>query len=299
MAGPGETASEPQEPVGYGCHEIGDQIPAPIGYDGCGNGFTMRWHDYSVATIVVLTTVGIAPAQQLTLVDDLPGAFIDISKTGGTPLNLGDDEEVLIGTFEGNLIFPAGSLVVANNGGIGFGNETVTDLEPINEPIPSHNAFLGGQALLAFWDDIDDKEGDVYFGVAEDRLIIQWHDRPLADDPSQTVRFQIQIFNEFDPQGVFAQLIFDDVSNAGGGVSASIGYQDGGAGFGDVYWSFNTAGVVADGTVLSLVMAHPIELRSVPTASRWATLITILVVFIAGVAGIRTARVVTRSRLAR
>ena len=256
LLGPGDSGRKPQGAVRDGCRKKVDRIPMPIGYNGLGRQFIMRWHICSRAAMVMLAAVGNARAGQLTLVDDLPGTFIDISKTGGTPLNLGDDEEVEIGTFAGNLVFAPGIVVVANNGGLGFGHETVTDLEPLNEPIPSDSAFLGGQAALAFWDDIDDKEGDVFFTELDGRLIVQWNDRPLVDDPSQTVRFQIQIFDELDPQGVFAQFIFDDASNAGGGASATIGYQDGGAGLGDVEWSFNTAGAVADGTVLSLVMAE-------------------------------------------
>jgi len=257
----------------------------------------MRRYEYFGAAIMVLAVAGSARTEQLALVDDRPGIFIDISKTGGTPLNLGDDEEVMIGTFGGNLVFLPGTVVVGNNGGIGFGNPTTTDLEPLNESVPSRNAFVGGQAALVFWDDIDDKEGDVFFGVLDDRLIVQWNNRPLVEDALTTVRFQVQVFDEFNPDGIFAQFIFDDASDAGGGASATIAYQDGGVGFGDVQWSFNTAGAVADGTVLSLVLADG-NADAVPTNSGWATMITIALVLVAGVSGIRTTHA-ARSRPAR
>ncbi len=50
-------------------------------------------------------------------------------------------------------------------------------------------------------------------------------------------------------------MIYADVEQprADGGGSATIGYQDGGAGFNSVEWSFNTSGAVSNGTVLSLI----------------------------------------------
>ena len=91
------------------------------------------------------------------------GEFFDILASGGQPLNLADDGEVEFGMFDGNHVFRSGLLVVAQNGGVAFGQETISDLEPVNEPIPSGSAFIGSQAALVFWDDIDDKEGDVSF----------------------------------------------------------------------------------------------------------------------------------------
>ena len=42
--------------------------------------------------------------------------------------------------------------------------------------------------------------------------------------------------------------------DAGAGASATIGYQDGNAGFGDVQFSFGSAGAVSNGSVLSLLI---------------------------------------------
>lgn len=213
--------------------------------------------------------VGIATAaegQPLQIIDTPSGTFFDVSVTGGTPLNLLNDAEVTLGTTIGNPVFPSGSMIVANNGGLGFRNPTDANLAPLNDPIPSLNAFSGGQAALAFWDDIDDKVGNVFFTPAVDipsrgaAMIVQWNNRGLVGGiPLDSATFQIQIFDSVGPDGVVAQYIFADIEQfgAGGGVSATIGYQDGGAGFGDFEWSFNTAGAVANGTVLSLVIPEP------------------------------------------
>ena len=74
-------------------------------------------------------------------------------------------------------------------------------------------------------------------------------------------------------------LIFEDIEQPGveGGVGATIGYQDGGAGFGDFQWSFNTAGAVANGTVLSLVLTD-----SVPATSEWTLFIMLIGLLVAG-----------------
>lgn len=246
----------------------------------------------SDAIIVVMMNLLIANgalAQTLQIVDDIPGAFIDISITG-TPLELGNDDEFGVGSFVGSFTLQPGLLVVSNNGGLGFGTKVVTDLQPDNQPIPSNNAFGGGQALLAFWDDIDDdiddKNGDVFFAqfTTEDDVmtIVQWNDLPLGSNPQNTVTFQIQIRENLNPAGVYAQFIYEDIEQpaANGGASATIGYQDGGIGFGNVEWSFNTANSVSNGTVLSLVIHEP-HAEHVPTISDWGMVILTLLLLTA------------------
>ncbi|MCZ6816783.1 MAG: hypothetical protein O7F76_08860, partial [Planctomycetota bacterium] len=99
-------------------------------------------------------------AQTVQIVTDLPGSFIDITGTG-EQLMLADDAVAVRTTTIGNIVYPTGAVVIGNNGGVGFGNVPNENLPPLNEPIPSSSAFGGGQAMLAFWDDIDDKCGDV------------------------------------------------------------------------------------------------------------------------------------------
>ncbi len=194
---------------------------------------------------------------QLEIVDDLPGIFIDISGTG-TPLGLSGDEEIPITTTISNAVFPGGQVIVANNGGLGFGNLANTNLEPINQPIPSSGAFGDGLALLPLWDDIGNTIGEVLWSQQGDRLIVQW-DSKRFEGSMDTATFQVQIFDgvPFPPAGgIFAQMLYADIEQPrpGGGVSATIGYQDTTGDFPNtVQWSFNTAGAVANGTVLSLI----------------------------------------------
>ena len=82
---------------------------------------------------------GRAAATTLQIVDDPSlGTFFDISLTSGIPIALGDDEETLLsGSVPGNFVIQTGFIVVGMNGGVGFGMDTVTDLGPVNQPLPS------------------------------------------------------------------------------------------------------------------------------------------------------------------
>jgi hypothetical protein len=76
--------------------------------------------------------------------------------------------------------------------------------------------------------------------------------------PNESTSFQVQVFGA-GGTAAFAQFLYADVqgTRAGGGSSATIGYQAGGAQH-DVLHAFEVAGAVADGTVLSLVpVLHP------------------------------------------
>ncbi len=207
-----------------------------------------------------LVVPGGAFAQTLQLIDNpMLGEFIDITDTG-QPLVLPDEGEAQIGTFGGSFVLLPGLIVVGMNGGLGFGSFTVTDLEPVNQPIPSGDAFVGGQALLAYWDDIDDKEGDVLSQVLEDRQIVQWNFGNF-DGTGSTLKFQVQFFGNAAPTGIYAQLLYKiEGPSTGAGASATIGYQDGTAGFGDIQFSFNEPDTVTDGTVLSLMIPSPADL---------------------------------------
>ena len=224
-----------------------------------GGGSVMHYRWLTFTAVVSVVPAACAWAGQLLIVDDIPGTFMDITASG-TILELGGDDEIVIVTTIGNEIFPPGAVVVANNGGLGFAFPPSNDLPPVNEPIPSTAAFGGGRALLPFWDDIDDKNGDVLELQTEDMLIIQWNDLILTGT-GDTVTFQVQIFGHplGGPEAVFAQILFADIEQLGpgGGASATIGYQDGGGGFGDFQWSFDTAAAVANGTVLSIVTPEP------------------------------------------
>ena len=202
----------------------------------------------AMALALALTS---AASAQLTIVDTIPGTFIDISGTG-TALGLGDDGEADIATTVGNSIFGAGTARVGNNGAVRFFGLGL-DLSFINQAIPNVANFgLTSQVLDLFWDDIDSDTGDVYWQEIGGTLIIQWNDRPFFPNTPDHITAQLQVHSSGP---ALVQFIYADVEGArpGGGVGATIGYQDGGAGFNDVQWSFDTGGAVSNGTVLSLV----------------------------------------------
>lgn len=212
-----------------------------------------RYRCAGIAVVAWLATPAFAGT--LSIVDNIPGAFIDISMTG-TPLGLSDNGEAVVMTTISNAVFSSGSVVVANNGGIGY-SLADPNLAPDNEPLPSLRAFGGNQALLGFWDDIGNTVGgDVYVEELADRLVVQWDDKPFADDPAARITFQLQVIDGAIPGPTpYAQFLYADVegNRAGGGQSATIGYQDGGTGFNTVQWSFNKQFAVLNGTVLSLI----------------------------------------------
>jgi len=134
---------------------------------------------------------------EVAIVDDAPGAFIDISTTG-TALVMGDDTEVDISTTVGNSLLAAGVARVGSNGGVRFAG-TGLDLGWTNGPIPNNSAagsngcFGGDQTLLPYWDDISPNlGGTIYWQELGGTLIVQWHDTRFFTG-TDTARFQVQV----------------------------------------------------------------------------------------------------------
>jgi len=211
--------------------------------------------EVGMGTVIVSET----PPPSLTIVDNIPGTWIDISGTG-TPLGLADDAEVDITTTISNALFAAGTVRVGSNGGIRF-DGAGQDLGITNGSLPNAGAFgLSGQSLLGFWDDLDSDSGlygDIYYQDIQGRLIVQWqtvaffNGSPTAD----TVTFQIQV--PANAGSVMAQFLYQDVlqPRANGGGSATIGYQAGSPTHqNDFEWSFNIPGSVTNGDVLSVIV---------------------------------------------
>src|SRR5262245_35769054 len=109
-----------------------------------------------IAPMVCLLTA-VASAQQLYMHPGKPGTFVDISTTGGTPIpGVGDDSVHLIVTTVGNVMFPAGPVVISNNG--------VAIAGLTSASISSQNAHsfvgapgvpnLGSGYVFPFWDDL-------------------------------------------------------------------------------------------------------------------------------------------------
>lgn len=199
-------------------------------------------------------TAGAAMAQ-LTIVNTIAGTFTDISGTG-TALNLADDAEVDINTTVGNSLFAAGIARVGSNGGVRFAGPG-TDLSFTNAALPAAGNFgLTSQVLDSFWDDINTvggTVGNIYWQEIGNVLFVQWQNAGFFGGTSNDVAtFQLQVHGSGSP--ALAQFLYTDIegTRAGGGSSATIGYQGGGI-QNDVQWSFNTASV-SNGTVLSLVV---------------------------------------------
>ena len=203
----------------------------------------MRW--LLPATVTLLGVV--SANAQLGFVTDIPGTFVDIAETG-TDLMIDDEGEAAFVSSIGNRVIPSGRVVVGNNGAIGF--EPPSDnLGPSNGAIPNDEVFGGAQALLPLWDDIGNDIGRVSWMEMDNRTIVQWTGRPVN---GSFVTFQLQIFDASEATNPLAQFLYQEVDGAGGGNTATIGYQDGGAGFNDVTFSLNQTSV-ANGTVLTLV----------------------------------------------
>lgn len=194
------------------------------------------------------------PSTPMAIVDDQPGAWVDIAATG-TPLGLSDDGEVDVSTTVGNDVLPSGVIRVGSNGGIRFSGTGVS-LGYTNQGIPSTSAFSGHQTLLPFWDDVNTSSGtngEIYVQEVNGVLVIQWEAAGFFSS-SDTSTFQVQVFGGSGSR--VAQFLYEDVASprADFGSSATIGFQSGDlGGFDDVQWSYNEPVSVMNGTVLTLV----------------------------------------------
>jgi hypothetical protein len=206
-------------------------------------------------TLVLAALVAVATSAanaQYSIVNNIPGTFIDISGSG-TALNLSDDGAVNISTA----LF--GDIRVGNNGAVSM-SSAANSLGFTNAALPSTAAWfnnpLGGHAV--YWDDFYGGAtalGNVWWQEMPDRVIVQWT-RDHFDFRTDTVTVQLQLFGAGGP-GI-AQYLYPDVDWQGStglsfGASATIGFQ---YGVGEaVQWSFNTAGAVNNGDVLTVIPA--------------------------------------------
>lgn len=200
-----------------------------------------------------LALSGTASAQ-LNIVDNIAGNWIDISGTG-TPLSLSDDGEVDFVTGVGNAVLAAGTTSIGSNGAVRFAG-TNQSLSFSNAAIPASGLFGLEQALAPFWDDVNTSggtNGQIYAQDVGGVYVVQWEGVDFFGGDLDTATFQLQVHSSGPALAQFLYMDIEDV-RANGGESATIGYQAGGI-QNDVQWSFNTAGSVSNGTVLSLVPA--------------------------------------------
>ncbi len=168
-----------------------------------------------------------------------PFNYIPINGTG-TALNLTDDGEANITLPFSLTLFGVTSpnLRVGNNGGILFG-VTTGDLSFSNGALPRATP---ANAILPFWDDIDDETGNVYWqvqGVAPNRVaIVEWFNRPHFNNIG-AVTFQVLMF-EGSNRVVFQYLDVDFGDPAfNNGASATVGLNQNSTTA--TQFSFNTA----------------------------------------------------------
>lgn len=214
----------------------------------------------------LLLACGGAQAKGLLLLSDPSlGSYVEIAGLAPVVLDIEQDGVATLpmASWSGNYLLQ-GPITIGQNGGIGFG-KGCQYLDPENQPIPSDLAFSGAQAVLVYWDDIDDKDGDIEYATMQDgpsstRVIVQWT-VPNFDDAGSILMFQVQIFSNYQPTGVYAQCAYRIKGPTQvAGVGATIGYQDGPAGFDDIQYSFDGNGAVADGTVLTVLLPAPSDL---------------------------------------
>ncbi len=177
-----------------------------------------------------------------------PTAFVDISSTG-TALDLSDETERSVTTTVGNALLPAGTITIANNGGVIA--QANADAGRFNTalPVPAWN-----QALLPFWDDLDDSQGNVFWEELQidgiNALIVQWHQRPHYYETGAAT-FQLQLFETGPVAARFAyqDVIFGDGNDNGGG--ATIGVQRSPSAAANL--SLDTANIL-DGDVIDITL---------------------------------------------
>jgi hypothetical protein len=214
------------------------------------------------SALALTCVTGIASANNVAIVNSIPGTFTDISGTG-TALSLADDSSANITTTVSNTLLAAVTQVtVSNNGGVAWGGTGTPGLAFTNASLLTGGVAFGSQrqALFPYWDDMFTPVGNVWHQTVGGTLIVQWTRSHFnfGTTGTNSGTFQLKVFNGADGSAgaPWAQFIYTDLdfgsTSLNDGASATIGYQASVASK-DVQWSFNTAGAVVAGNVLSLV----------------------------------------------
>lgn len=208
-------------------------------------------------TVVLASLAGLAFASvasaQISIVNNIPGSFVDITGTG-TNLGLNADDAtaaLAVPVGFGNAILADGAGVVSTNGryNLAPGNSAFTNTAII--------AGAGAQGYYPYWDDLrtDAVGSNIFSQIVGDAFIVQWN--ATFFNSSAPLRMQIQIFNaagQLAHGGALAQYLYAP-STAGAlgydGASATIGAMDDQGNI--AQWSFNTASITPGQTVLSIV----------------------------------------------
>ncbi len=228
---------------------------------------------------------GTASAQNA-IVNDRPGTFVDISTMGAHSLVNGVYFNNGFRTFTTtvtNGVFASTDVGLCSNGFIQFGGGDFFWADPQNITIspgttsPIEPATT--QTLFLYWDDLFIPEGypaEVYwkedaataFGLPAalgNVLIVQWHHVPHYHFgiPDGEATFQVQIYQNI-VNNVAAQIIYSDVVfnslDYDKGATATVGFASGTTGgpssVNNVLYSYDAAGSINNGDVLSLLTSN-------------------------------------------
>jgi PKD repeat protein len=182
-------------------------------------------------------------------------AFDWIDVTGGTPLDLTDDEEANITlpfpfTFYG---VPSTTLRVGNNGGVLFWT-TSNDVPVVNTDLISATDNM----IVPFWDDLSAETGNVYYqitGTAPNRLfVVEWYNRPhyTSSGGVGSVTLEMILYESTNSiKFQYQDVVFGD-SSFDYGASATVGIRQSGSNY--LQYSYNQP--VLSNT-LSICFAYP------------------------------------------
>jgi len=214
-----------------------------------------------VASILAATAIG----QALTIndTDTSPLGFVDLSMTGGTPIPdvQGNSSHHIVTTI-GNTLFPAGDVLIADDGVViaGLTSGAVYAHMPIGTSgIPSGLPAGGDAYIAAYWDNFNSLPGmqnsTIWWQEFSGTLIIMWKD--VAYSPpvaGETITFEIQIRPASLDCGPSIQLLYLETFFGPGhpgndGQSATIGYA---SPLANAPWSYNSSSSISNGNTLSI-----------------------------------------------
>jgi hypothetical protein len=226
-----------------------------------------RFRFLSLLAVAVLATA--ASAQ--TISSGFIGTFVDLSAAGtnGNAITPTDDSAHNITTTVGNGLFPAGPITISNNGHCyaSMGTTSVysnVDIVPGSTTVPTGLVGAANGILLPHWDDLYPNAShptQIYWQEIGGVLYIEWfRENHFADATvNQDVTFEVQVFSAPPAGSPWIQYLYLDTVFGGtfaandNGASATVGWVAGANTLGlNAKWSFDTAGAITSGMVLSI-----------------------------------------------
>ncbi len=230
----------------------------------------MRKNRRSMIVAAAGLAVSASAQAQYAIVDNQPGAFLDISQTGTAIQGAGDDTVHQITTSIGNQLFPAGTVTICSNGWMCAGVATAAPYYNDGGTLPTTGlptwSYFPPGTQVCPLPGLDDRDGvpapnpTIYWQQVGGMLVVQWHNISHYFDASgtNTIDFEVKVFGT-PSGGVYAQYIYSDAEFGAGypgydnGVSATVGgLADSNAGSNNFQYSYDTA-VITDNLVLTIV----------------------------------------------